>query len=35
MQIYTDLYGLLSTQGPIINPYKSLIRIRKKSIYPY
>ena len=35
LPIYTDLYGFLGTQGPIINPYKSIIRIRKKSIYPY
>ncbi len=29
LPIYTDLNRFLGTQGPIINPFKSLIRIRK------
>ncbi len=35
VQIFSDFYGFLGTQGPNINPYKSLIRIGKKSIHPY
>ncbi len=29
LDIYTDLYGLLGTHDPKLNPIKSLIRIRK------
>ena len=29
LSVFTDLYGFICSQGPNINPYKSLIRIRK------